>query len=108
MAAAITPWHGGHGFLGGRSGTIPRQDILQFRQRNVAVSFSRRAFTAIRVAWSALDGVTRSRPPSRPARPDGGIGVTTLPLRPPLIRPRTSTVPARFIRSPENFAKTSP
>src|SRR3989475_253894 len=65
MTATITPSHRGHRIFAGRSRTISRQDILQFRQRNVAVSFSRRAFTAIRVAWSALDGVTRSPPQER-------------------------------------------
>src|SRR5206468_7981831 len=53
MTATMSPSHFGHRIFAGRSRTTSRQEILQFRHRNVAVSFSRRALTAMRVAWSA-------------------------------------------------------
>src|SRR5881397_1325108 len=91
----------------GRSRTTSRQDILQFRHRNVAVSFSRRALTAISVAWSARDGVTRRRPPSRPARPIGVMRVTTISIAPDWTRRRTSTVRGMSIRSQKTLSRTS-
>src|SRR5256885_9847893 len=69
MTATMSASHRGQRIFAGRSRTVSRHDILQFKHRNVADSFSRRAFTAIKVAWSAFDGVTRRRPPSRPALP---------------------------------------
>src|SRR5213076_263676 len=97
----------GQRIFAGKSRTVSRHDILQFRHRKVAVSFSRRAFTAIKVAWSAFDGVTRRRPPSRPALPTGVMRVTTTSISPARIFRSTSTVRGMSIRSQNTLSRTS-
>src|SRR5439155_2038444 len=46
MTATMSASHRGQRIFAGKSRTVSRHDILQFRHRKVAVSFSRRAFTS--------------------------------------------------------------